>query len=48
MMRRHPYSTPGPYTHPIVGWTLTIVLGAVIGLFGAVLWVSVPSIIRLG
>ncbi len=47
MMRRHLFSTPGPYTHSIVGWTLGIVLCAVIGLFGAVLWVAVPSIIRL-
>lgn len=48
MMPRHPFSEPGPYTHPIVNWTLGIVLCGVVGLFGTILWVSVPSIIRFG
>lgn len=47
MMRQHPFSEPGPYTHPIVGWTITITLAIVAGLFLAVLWVAVPGIIRL-
>lgn len=48
MMRRHPFSEPGPYTHPIVGWTIATVLGIVAGLFFAVLYAAVPGIIRLG
>ena len=47
MMRRNPFSEPGLYTHPIVGWTIGITLAIVAGLFGAVLYVAVPSIIRL-
>lgn len=46
MMRRNPFHDAGPYTHPIVGWTITTVLAIVVGLFLAVLYVAVPSIIR--
>lgn len=47
MMRRNPFHEPGPYTHPIVGWTIATVLGIVTGLFLLVLYHTVPSIIRL-
>lgn len=48
MMRRHLFSEPGLYTHPIVGWTLGAMLAIVTGLFLAVLSIAVPGIIRLG